>query len=177
MQDNSSHYDVIIAGGGLAGLTSAILLSKGGLKVLLLEKKTYPFHKVCGEYVSNEVADFFSRIGFDPFKHNASKIDQLRISTPAKLLVVADEFAQFPEDKYVPVGKWKFSRLGYRVVLAFVIANFRARGSKADAEERKSSSVHASNLCNADANSAVVTDGNWRLALRTGSITRACLEY
>ena len=50
--------DVIIIGGGLAGLTSSILLGRHGLKVTLLEKGIYPNHKVCGEYVSNEVIPF-----------------------------------------------------------------------------------------------------------------------
>jgi len=47
--------DVLIIGGGLAGLTSAIHLSKSGLKVSLIEKNEFPKHKVCGEYISNEV--------------------------------------------------------------------------------------------------------------------------
>ena len=47
--------DVIIIGGGLAGLTSALHLSKKGFKVTLIEKHDYPRHKVCGEYLSNEV--------------------------------------------------------------------------------------------------------------------------
>jgi len=50
--------DVIIIGGGLAGLVSAILLSRAGLQVTLVEKKEYPHHKVCGEYISNEVLPF-----------------------------------------------------------------------------------------------------------------------
>ena len=50
--------DIIIIGGGLAGLTSAIQLARAGLSVLLLEKHSYPLHKVCGEYVSNEVRPF-----------------------------------------------------------------------------------------------------------------------
>jgi len=54
-------YDVAIIGGGLAGLTSSILLNRNGLKVLLSEKKEYPFHKVCGEYISNEVKPFLKR--------------------------------------------------------------------------------------------------------------------
>jgi len=54
-------YDVAIIGGGLAGLTSSILLNRNGLRVLLIEKKKYPFHKVCGEYISNEVMPFFKR--------------------------------------------------------------------------------------------------------------------
>ncbi len=77
------HYDVAIVGGGLAGLTASILLADAGRSVLLIEKKSYPFHKVCGEYVSNEVLPFLKSIGFDPFSHGASAITKFRISTPA----------------------------------------------------------------------------------------------
>lgn len=52
--------DVIIIGGGLAGLTSAIHLSKFGLKVVVIEKSDYPQHKVCGEYISNEVLPYLA---------------------------------------------------------------------------------------------------------------------
>ena len=44
-----TNVDVVIIGGGLAGLTSAIHLSKSGLKVTLIEKNDFPKHKVCGE--------------------------------------------------------------------------------------------------------------------------------
>ncbi|MDF9800123.1 flavin-dependent dehydrogenase [Catalinimonas alkaloidigena] len=50
--------DVTVIGGGLAGLVNAILLARSGLQVQLIEKKHYPFHKVCGEYISNEVLPF-----------------------------------------------------------------------------------------------------------------------
>ena len=53
--------DVIVIGGGLAGLVSACLLAKNGHEVLLVEKKQYPFHRVCGEYISNEALDFLKR--------------------------------------------------------------------------------------------------------------------
>ncbi|WP_416171529.1 NAD(P)-binding protein [Algoriphagus boritolerans] len=54
---------IIVVGGGLAGLISSILLARKDRKVLLLEKKIYPFHRVCGEYISNEVLDFFAKGG------------------------------------------------------------------------------------------------------------------
>ncbi len=73
-------YDVIIAGGGLAGLVAGILLAKNNFKILLVEKRTYPFHKVCGEYVSNEVLEFLRSIDFDPFEHGASGISRLSIT-------------------------------------------------------------------------------------------------
>ena len=46
--------DICIVGGGLAGLTAALGALRLGFSVTLLEKKRYPFHKVCGEYLSLE---------------------------------------------------------------------------------------------------------------------------
>jgi len=52
---NDPHtYDVGITGGGLAGLALSIQLAKAAHKVVLFEKEQYPFHKVCGEYISRE---------------------------------------------------------------------------------------------------------------------------
>lgn len=56
---------ILILGGGLAGLTAAIHLSKLGHKVTVVEKNEYPKHKVCGEYISNEVVDYFNWLGLD----------------------------------------------------------------------------------------------------------------
>ena len=75
-------FDVIIVGGGLAGLTSAIHLSMYHFKVLLVEKNEYPKHKVCGEYVSNEVLPYFAYLGIDVFKLGAKKINKFVLSTP-----------------------------------------------------------------------------------------------
>lgn len=73
-------FDVIIVGGGLAGLTTAIMSRKKGLSVLLIEKYAYPFHKVCGEYISNEVRPFFDHIGLNLNELGVSKIDKLQVS-------------------------------------------------------------------------------------------------
>jgi len=54
-------YDIAIIGGGLAGLTNGILLARTGMSVILFEKNEYPFHRVCGEYISNEVKPFLLR--------------------------------------------------------------------------------------------------------------------
>lgn len=78
MQDN---YDVIIAGGGLAGLTAANILAKNNLNVLLIEKNKYPFHKVCGEYISNEVLEILQQNGLSLESLKTSNINELYISS------------------------------------------------------------------------------------------------
>ena len=75
-------YNVIIVGGGLAGLTSAVHLSKKGLSVLLIEKHEYPKHKVCGEYISNEVLPYLKALDFNPFDFGAKNIVDFTLSTP-----------------------------------------------------------------------------------------------
>ncbi|MBC2843944.1 NAD(P)/FAD-dependent oxidoreductase [Winogradskyella flava] len=75
------HFDVIIIGGGLAGLTSAIHLSQCNIRVLLIEKNSYPKHKVCGEYVSNEVLPYLNFLGFNPFDFGAKKISKFELTT------------------------------------------------------------------------------------------------
>lgn len=47
-------YDLAVIGGGPAGCAAAILASRNGAKVLLLERGRFPRHKVCGEFVSAE---------------------------------------------------------------------------------------------------------------------------
>ena len=76
-----SNYDIIIIGGGLAGLTTALQLSKSRLSVLLIDKNTFPNQKVCGEYVSNEVLPYLNRLGVDPLAMGAKQITTLQLST------------------------------------------------------------------------------------------------
>ena len=73
--------DVLIIGGGLAGLCNAIHLSKAGVRVRLIEKNEFPKHKVCGEYISNEVLPYLDYLGVDPFEHGAVEIKRFTLST------------------------------------------------------------------------------------------------
>ena len=72
--------DVVIIGGGLAGLTSAIHLSKSGLKVILIEKNEFPKHKVCGEYISNEVLPYFQWLGLNITALKPTAISKIQFS-------------------------------------------------------------------------------------------------
>ena len=73
--------DVIIVGGGLAGLLNAIQLNRAGLKVTVIEKKSYPFHRVCGEYISNEVLPFMHSLDIDIDSLGPSRITRLEITS------------------------------------------------------------------------------------------------
>ncbi|MDN3669805.1 NAD(P)/FAD-dependent oxidoreductase [Echinicola jeungdonensis] len=77
----SQQFDVIIIGGGLAGLTTAIHLAQNNFKVLLIEKNSFPKHKVCGEYVSNEVLPYLEYLGFNPFEFGAKRITNFELTT------------------------------------------------------------------------------------------------
>ena len=79
-------YDIAIAGGGLAGLTLAIQAADAGYRAILFEKEHYPFHKVCGEYISRESWDFLMRCGLPLTDWRLPMIDKLQVSdTKGKL--------------------------------------------------------------------------------------------
>jgi menaquinone-9 beta-reductase len=73
-------YDVAIIGGGLAGLSMAIQCAAKGISVVLFEKESYPFHKVCGEYISLESKPFLESLGLPFSQLNLPIINQLKIS-------------------------------------------------------------------------------------------------
>ncbi|MDB5203899.1 MAG: NAD(P)/FAD-dependent oxidoreductase [Ferruginibacter sp.] len=81
--NNEKIYDTALVGGGLAGLCLSIQLAKQGHKVILFEKETYPFHKVCGEYISMESWDFLCSLGLPLLAMNLPMIRNLEVSSPA----------------------------------------------------------------------------------------------
>ena len=82
MIDNKK-YDVAIIGGGLAGLNLSIQLSRKSHSVVLFEKEAYPFHKVCGEYISLESWHFLTNeIGANLKEHEVAFINKLWVTSP-----------------------------------------------------------------------------------------------
>ena len=73
-------YDVAITGGGLAGLSLAILCAEKHYKVILFEKEEYPFHKVCGEYISLESWNFLEKLGVNLQELHLPVIKNLQLS-------------------------------------------------------------------------------------------------
>jgi flavin-dependent dehydrogenase len=55
-------YDLAVIGAGPAGSAAAITASRLGQRVLLLERGSFPRHKVCGEFVSSESLTLLDRL-------------------------------------------------------------------------------------------------------------------
>jgi len=79
---SQSIFDLIVIGGGPAGASAAITAAREGARVLLLERGSFPRHKVCGEFVSAESLDLLG--GFLGARHapllaSAIRIPQARL--------------------------------------------------------------------------------------------------
>ncbi|MFS8081882.1 MAG: NAD(P)/FAD-dependent oxidoreductase [Ginsengibacter sp.] len=81
--NKKTDYDIAIVGGGLAGLALSILMAKEKYKVILFEKEKYPFHKVCGEYISMESKPFLERLGLPLDSMNLPFIKNLIVTAPS----------------------------------------------------------------------------------------------
>jgi len=55
--------DVIVVGGGVAGSSAALLLGREGLRVLLVDRATFPRHKTCGEGIMPEGVAILESLG------------------------------------------------------------------------------------------------------------------
>ena len=93
-------YQIGIIGGGLAGLCLSIQAANAGFKTILFEKEAYPFHKVCGEYISMESFPFLERLGLPINEWNLPFIKRLEVSAPN------GKVHQFP----LPLGGFGVSR-------------------------------------------------------------------
>ncbi len=102
--------DIAIVGGGLAGLSLSILAAKTGYRVIVFEKETYPFHKVCGEYISLESWDFMEELGVPLSEMNLPVIRKLIVSSPnGKTL-----------EHMLPLGGFGISRYKLDAILAAI---------------------------------------------------------
>ena len=61
-----SKDDVIVVGGGPAGCVAAIVLARGGARVRLLERATFPRDKLCGDTLNPGAIALLARLGLGP---------------------------------------------------------------------------------------------------------------
>jgi flavin-dependent dehydrogenase len=124
-------YDVAIVGGGLAGLSLSILLARKGYRICLFEKESYPFHKVCGEYISMESWDFLVGLGLPLADWELPKIQQLMVTAPNGESIT----------ELLPLGGFGISRFKLDAALAAI-----ARKENVDLfENTKVNNIHFEN--------------------------------
>jgi flavin-dependent dehydrogenase len=124
-------YDVAIVGGGLAGLSLSILLARKGYRICLFEKESYPFHKVCGEYISMESWDFLVSLGLPLADWDLPKIQQLIVTAPNGESIT----------ELLPLGGFGISRFKLDAALAAI-----ARKENVDLfENTKVNNIHFDN--------------------------------
>ena len=84
-------WDVIIIGAGPAGSAAAAsaLDVRPGARVLLLDKKTFPRDKACGDGIAAEALDVLGSLGFDvdAVLRGFPPIDRLRLRSPGGSVV------------------------------------------------------------------------------------------
>jgi len=56
-------WDAVVVGAGPAGSATALLLARGGARVLLLDRARFPRDKPCSEYLSPETTSVLQRLG------------------------------------------------------------------------------------------------------------------
>jgi flavin-dependent dehydrogenase len=144
-------YELAVIGGGLAGLSLSIQLAKAGYKVILFEKEKYPFHRVCGEYISYESWNFLESLGLNLNSLNVSHIKRLQVS---------DTKGIFFEQK-LPLGGFGISRY----TLDHELAKLAKQNDVTLCEETRVNEI----IFNNDEFSLTTANGNYRSKLAAGS--------
>ncbi|MCA8916705.1 MAG: NAD(P)/FAD-dependent oxidoreductase [Planctomycetes bacterium] len=75
-------FDAAVIGGGPAGCLAATYLARGGLSVALIEKRSTPHHKVCGEFISGEGVPLL--LDADVSLAQATHISGMRLHGPTR---------------------------------------------------------------------------------------------
>ncbi|MGE0588983.1 MAG: NAD(P)/FAD-dependent oxidoreductase [Cyclobacteriaceae bacterium] len=102
--------NVTVIGGGLAGLVTAIQLARAGVEVQLFEKRSYPHHRVCGEYISNETVPFLRSLDLFPGEFNPPNITQLQLtSVNGKEVILPLDLGGFGISRY-GFDNWLFEK-------------------------------------------------------------------
>jgi geranylgeranyl reductase family protein len=74
-------FDVIVCGAGPAGAVAAIVLARGGARVLLVDRARFPRHKLCGDTINPGALARLRQLGLaDGFEASALRLDGMIVT-------------------------------------------------------------------------------------------------
>ena len=80
----SIRFDVVIIGAGPAGSSAAYFLARAGVKVLLLDKATFPRDKTCGDGLVPRALPILAEMGvLNSIAAHGWKLNHLEIFAPS----------------------------------------------------------------------------------------------
>jgi geranylgeranyl reductase family protein len=94
--ENEHEYDVIVAGAGPGGATTATILAQKGYDVLLLDRETFPRDKTCGDAVPIAAIGLMDKLGMgeaiDKAKERGEfyELEKMRLISPNGKMINAD---------------------------------------------------------------------------------------
>jgi len=91
----------VVIGGGLAGAALAAQLAQSGRPVVLIERKSGPHHKVCGEFISSEAAAYLGAFNLDLPSLGARRIKTVRLGAGERMVAADLPFPAFSLSRYV----------------------------------------------------------------------------
>src|SRR5690625_6494851 len=62
MASSNGSYDAVIVGAGPGGATAAAFMARAGLRVMLVDKASFPRDKICGDAISGKSVDVLRRL-------------------------------------------------------------------------------------------------------------------
>jgi len=162
-------YDVIIVGGGPAGSTCAIYLSKYGYDVLLVDKTKFPRDKACGDGISGKSQSILKELGlFDGLaKIEHKKCDGAIFYSPDGIKIELNRSVGFTSkravyDNFLFESARKFATAleGFNIT-GLIFENNQVVGIKGmDADTKQEMTFKAKVVVGADGANSVVANKN-----------------
>jgi geranylgeranyl reductase family protein len=97
-------YDVVVAGGGPAGSSAAFHLAKRDIRVLVIDKETFPRDKICGDGVAPRAVRTLYKMGLqERLDGKFNKFHGFRLAGPGRTLIETPipPTPSFPDHGYI----------------------------------------------------------------------------